>query len=258
MDDKYSDFVYTMRTILIVIGTTLIEIYYASPGIMLYKYNKEKIPEKMIPTLQILTNLFNTITWIISGIKANASGQSFTVDETQKIVCNSIGTAIGVVLTFFLWLVYSKNKKSEHLIYLFMIYNVFIQIFYIIFRINCPMLSKSMSIILNIIMYSTPLIYSYYAYRCNNRKIIPIVNVAFGTSAAAVWACYALFGYFGQKEPKFQDWEDWDSLVANSLSLLVLIPNIVLYFKVDKKEGDVISIDALLINEEDKSKESEL
>ena len=256
MDENYSDFVATMRMILIVIGTTLIEIYYASPGIMLYKYNKEKIPEKMIPTLQILTNLFNTITWIISGLKTKAPGQSFTVGEKQKIICNSIGTAIGLVLTFFLWLVYSKNKKSEHLIYLFMIYNVFIQIFYIIFRIDLQMLSKCMSIILNIIMYSTPLIYSYYAYRCNNRKIIPIVNVAFGTSAAAVWVGYALFGYFGQKDSSFNNWEDWDSLIANSLSLLVLIPNIVFYFKVDSKEGDIISIDSLLGNEE--SKDSEL
>lgn len=75
-----------IRMILLVVGVIMTECYYATPGIMFIKYYKQKLPEKYLPTIQILTNFLNTINWTISGAKVEKL-------DVQKIICNSIGAS---------------------------------------------------------------------------------------------------------------------------------------------------------------------
>lgn len=204
------------------LGIFLIEIYYISPSIMLYKYYKNEINEKYLPTIQILTNLVNCIQWITSGLKAEG-----TKMDLQKIICNSTGGIIGAVLTFMLWMIYSK-KHFEHLIYLFMIFNVLFQILYLCIRF-LGTFSMYLAITFNIIMYSTPLIHSYFAYKAKNRNIIPIFSVIFGLLASATWVIFAVVSKV------CFNIQEIDSLIANSISFAFLIPNVVVYFYLGKK-----------------------
>lgn len=223
--------VYAIRIILIVIGLIMIEIYYATPGIMLYKFYKQQLPEKLLPTIQILTNFLNTINWIISGTK--------DVIDIQKIICNSIGATIGGVLVFFLWMIYSKNKKNEHLIYLFMIFNIFFQIFYALFRfIKNREVNQYLSGAFNILMYSTPLIHTYYAYKNKNRDIIPIINVTFGAIASFAWTIYGIIGVVKCNK-------DYESMISNSISFVILIINIIMYFRIEKPKNRISTTEPL-------------
>lgn len=224
-----------IRIILIVIGIIMIEIYYATPGIQLYKFYKKQIPEKLLPTIQILTNFLNTINWIISGTRKNDNNNI----DLQKIICNSIGAFIGGVLVFYLWMLYSKNKKNEHLIYLFMIFNVFFQIFYALFKLSKPIISQYLSGAFNILMYATPLIHTYYAYQDKNRDIIPIVNVTFGAIASFTWTIYGIVGVVNCNT------NDYDSMISNSVSFVLLIVNIIMYFRIPKPKNRMSTTEPL-------------
>ena len=69
MESTQCNDINVIRMILLVIGVIMTECYYATPGIMIIKYYRQQLPEKYLPTIQILTNFLNTINWIISGIK---------------------------------------------------------------------------------------------------------------------------------------------------------------------------------------------
>ena len=224
-----------IRIILIVIGIIMIEVYYATPGIQLYKFYKKQLPENLLPTIQILTNFLNTINWIISGTRTN--GNTNTID-LQKIICNSIGAFIGGVLVFYLWMIYSKNKKNEHLIYLFMIFNVFFQIFYALFKFSTLVINQYLSGAFNILMYATPLIHTYYAHQNKNRDIIPIVNVTFGAIASFTWTIYGIVSYVSCGS-------DCDSLISNSVSFVLLIVNIIMYFRTPKPKNRISTTEPL-------------
>lgn len=56
MESTQCNDINVIRMILLVIGVIMTECYYATPGIMFIKYYRQQLPEKYLPTIQILTN----------------------------------------------------------------------------------------------------------------------------------------------------------------------------------------------------------
>lgn len=188
------------QLIFAILGVTFNEIYFASPCIFIYRHYKEKLELKYLPTIQVLINLLNCSQWIISGIHGNEEEIDY-----QKIICNSIGAIISAILIVFLWSFYSRKNHKEYLIYLFMIFNVAFQIFYICFYFTrdkqLPELTITLSIIFNIAMYSSPLIQVYFAWKTKTKELIPIFNVCFGFLASFIMDY--LFFIFFDRESRF-------------------------------------------------------
>lgn len=212
------------QLIFAILGVAFNEIYFASPCIFIYRHYKEKLELKYLPTIQVLINLLNYSQWIISGIHGNKEEIDY-----QKIICNSIGAIISAILIVFLWSFYSRKNHKEYLIYLFMIFNVAFQIFYICFYFTrdkqLPELTMTLSIIFNIAMYSSPLIQVYFAWKTKTKELIPIFNVCFGFLASLSWIIYSSFSLI----------ENRDSFIANIGSITVLFPSILSYLILMKK-----------------------
>ena len=125
-----------------------------------------------------------------------------------------------------------------------MIFNLFFQIFYAIFKCTEDIIiNQFLSGAFNILMYATPLIHTMNAYRNKNRDIIPIVNVTFGAIASFIWTIYGILGVV------FCKGNDKETLISNSISFVILIPNMIVYFRMHKQESRLSTSQPLNINE---------
>ena len=92
----------TFELVVTVLGVVSVEFYFLSPIIAIIKYKLGKCELNHIPIVQILCNLVNCASYIVSGINLN---------DNQQLICNLIGVIISAIFTVLLWTFYSQDQK---------------------------------------------------------------------------------------------------------------------------------------------------
>ena len=224
----------TFELVVTVLGVVSVEFYFLSPIIAIIKYKLGKCELNHIPIVQILCNLVNCASYIVSGINLN---------DNQQLICNLIGVIISAIFTVLLWTFYSqdqkptdKNKgnKTDTIIYLFMLFNVVFQLFY--FLKNVTAIIKVLSCVMNILMYAAGYITVYEAYKSRKAEFVPWQGAICGLFSTVMWICYTSSLIYREGFKQFKTY--YPSLIANSLGFLVLIGIIGCYIKFLKRFGD--------------------
>ena len=225
----------TTELIFTILGVVSVEFYFMSPIIAIVRYKLGKCELNHIPFIQILCNLVNCASYIVSGINLN---------DKQQLICNLIGVIISAIFTVLLWTFYSqdqkptdKNKgnKTETIIYLFMLFNIVFQLFYFLKKVTAVI--KILSCVMNILMYAAGYITVYEAYKSRKAEFVPWQGAVCGLFSTVMWICYTsslIINRGGLVQFKIY----YPSLIANSIGFLVLIGIIVYYIKFLKLFGN--------------------
>ncbi|MCQ2818656.1 MAG: hypothetical protein MJ252_15425 [archaeon] len=212
----------TAEIIVIVISICTMELYYLTPIISLISYKYKEIPLKNIPIIQILFNTFNCLQWLIYGVNEYNSKEKEKDknDMLQVIYCNSIGLFICCIIIVLTWRIYSKGRISKDgFAYLFMLFNVLFQIFFIIVRYEGePFFSKIFAEVFNCLMYLS------MAQNYKNPKYITIQGPIVGSLACLLWVIFGAVFY--------NNISALPSLIANSISLAICL-GILIYILID-------------------------
>ena len=243
----------TFELITKILGVVSVELYFISPIIAIIKYKFGKCELNHIPFIQILCNLVNCASYIVSGINLN---------DNQQLICNLIGIIISSIYLIVLWTFFTQEqssttdnknqrKKTETAIYLFMLFNVVFQVFYFVRGFTSVI--KILSCILNILMYTAGFVNVYEAYKSRKAEFVPWQGAICGMISTVMWIYYTssiISNSEGQYLSKY-----YPSLIANSVGFLVLVGVLCSYFWFKKKFGviDVQESNSLLSN----SKQSE-
>ena len=176
----------------------------------IYKYNQKYIERKHIPFVQIFFNLLNCSTYVVIAIIGTG--------DFQNLVTNLIGFILCLIVVFHLYFSLPKKKYDNYLLHNFIIFNIIFQLYYFIFKYN-EGLSKYITIIINILMYMSLNIGTYYAFKEKKPDLIPILSAVLGFFASLGWAIYA--ACLGEHDPI--------TLLSNIFSFLVIISTILSY-----------------------------
>lgn len=223
----------TKSLISFIFAFIIVELYFISPTYFIFKYNKKYIEKKHIPFVQIFLNLLNCSTYVVIAITANG--------DSQNLITNLIGVGICLLVVLHLYLSLPKTKNSNYLFNFFFIFNIIFQIYYLIFKYYKD-ITDYITIIINICMYSSLNIGTYYAFKENKVDRIPILSAVLGLLSSIGWTLYATF--LG-KEQKIDI-----TFFSNLLSFLVLILTIACYIYLSFKKDNNI-LDTKTKNNED-------
>ena len=216
----------------------VVELYFASPIYFIFKYNRRYIEQKHIPFLQMFLNLLNCSTYVIISLLGTG--------DFQNLMTNSIGVVICLLVIIKLWTSLSKKEHGSYLFNFFFIFNIIFQIYYFVFKYQ-PSASQYITIVINIFMYLSLHIGTYYAFKENKPDRIPILSAVLGLLSSIGWTFYAAFlnGF------------DKITLFSNSLSFIVLISVIICYIYLVKCRAPLKS-NAIEGNEKDINKNKNL
>ena len=218
------------------------ELYFISQIYFIFKYNKKFIEKKHIPYLQIFLNLLNTSTYVVIAIKGTG--------DFQNLVTNGIGLGLCLIVVLQLYLSLSKKKNSNpnYIFNFFFIFNIIFQIYYFIFKYK-EGASKYITIVINILMYLSLNIGTYYAFKEGKPDRIPILSAVLGLLSSTGWTIYAAC---------LDGSPDNITLFSNLISILVLVFTIACYIYLIKchKPEKIVNTDTdIKINASTKSKE---
>ena len=165
------------------------ELYYLSPLYFIFKYNTKRIEMKNIPFFQICFNTLTCVCFIIEAIKGEG--------DLQNFITNIFGLFFSLIVIYQLWLSLTKEKASQYLLYLFVVFNIIFQIFYFILSLddksssdNKEGISKILCEYLNIAMYLFCNQNDYFACKEKKSGKIPILSCVLGLFSTISWLIY--------------------------------------------------------------------
>lgn len=202
----------TSSLIAFIFAFIAVELYFISPIYFIFKYNKKYIQRKHLPILQIFLNLLNCSTYVIISLMGKG--------DFQNLITNSIGVVLCLIVVFQLWFSLSKIKNNHYVFHFFFVFNIIIQIYYILFK-YIKKSSEIITIIINIFMYLSLNIGTYYAFKEKRPDRIPILSAVLGLLSSIGWTLYAHF--LGELH------KDKITLLSNSLSIAVTSLTVALY-----------------------------
>ena len=201
----------TSSTIAFIFAFIVVELYFISPIYFIFKYNRRYIEKKHIPFIQIFLNLLNCSTYVVIAIKGDG--------DFQNLITNLIGVFLCLVVVIQLWISMSKKKNNQYIFNFVFIFNIIFQIYYFIFKF-CEEATKFITIIINILMYSSLNIGTYYAFKENKVDRIPILSAVLGLLSSIGWTIYSYSLGEGVDDITF---------FSNFFSILVLVLTITFY-----------------------------
>lgn len=201
----------TSSLISFIFAFIVVELYFISPVYFIFKYKKRYIELKHIPFLQIFLNLLNCSTYVVIALLGDG--------DFQNLITNSIGVTLCLIVIFQLWSSLSKKKNSSYIFFFFFIFNIIFQIYYFIFKFKKE-ISTYITIIINICMYLSLNIGSYYAFKENKPDRIPILSAILGLLSSIGWTTYSAC---------LEEGIDSITLFSNSFSIFVLALVIAFY-----------------------------
>lgn len=211
----------TSSLIAFIFAFIIVELYFISPIYFIFKYNRKFIKKKHIPFLQIFLNLLNCATYVV--IALTGSG------DFQNLITNLIGVLICLIVIIQLYISLYNHKKSKNLLlYFYLIFNTIFQIYYFLYK-YLPDSYKYLTVIINISMYLSLNIGTYYAFKENKPDRIPILSAVLGLLSSICWTVYSAC------------LEDFDkiTLYSNISSFLVIIFTIICYIYLVKNQKPI-------------------
>ena len=192
----------------------LVQLYFISPAYFIFKYKRKYLELKHIPFIQMFLNQINCLTYVVIAV--------FDKGDFQNLLTNIIGSILCFIVIIYLGISLPKNNESKNYIFIyFFILNIIFQIYYIIYKINKE-IYESLTIVINVLMYLSINIGTYYAFKENKPDRIPILSASLGLFSSIGWTVYSATLEEQQK--------DLITLISNILSFIVLIIPIVCYF----------------------------
>ncbi len=200
-DEKNNMILSNSSLIAFIFAFILVQLYFISPIYFIFKYNKKFIEMKHIPFLQIFLNLLNCITYVV--IAETGTG------DIQNLITNLIGSCLCLIVIIYLYVSISKKLDSNYILYFFIVLNIIFQIYY-----------------LNIFMYLSLNIGTYFAFKEKKPDRIPILSAFLGLLSSIGWTIYsATLENVALDNITF---------FSNIFSFLVIIFTIVSYFYLDR------------------------
>ena len=212
----------------------VVELYFISPIYFIFKYNRRYIEKKHIPFFQIFINLLNCSTYVVIAIKGNG--------DFQNLITNSIGVALCLIVVLQLWLSMSKKKNNQYIFNFVFIFNIIFQIYYFIFK-YYEEATDYITIVINISMYLSLNIGTYYAFKENKADRIPILSAVLGLLSSIGWTVYSACLGNGVDNITF---------FSNIFSILVLFLTILCYIYLIKFHSPLKKETITLENENEK------
>ena len=196
----------TSSLIAFIFAFIIVELYFISPMYFIFKYNRKFIQKKHIPFLQIFLNLLNCSTYVVIALTGPG--------DFQNLITNIIGTILCLIVIIQLYISLSNHKSSKNiLLYFYLIFNTIFQIYYFLYK-YLPDSYEFLTIIINISMYLSLNIGTYYAFKENKPDRIPILSAILGLLSSIGWTVYSAC-----LEKEF----DTITLYSNISSFLVII-----------------------------------
>ena len=196
----------TSSLIAFIFAFIIVELYFISPMYFIFKYNRKFIQKKHIPFLQIFLNLLNCSTYVVIALTGPG--------DFQNLITNIIGTILCLIVIIQLYISLSNHKSSKNiLLYFYLIFNTIFQIYYFLYK-YLPDSYEFLTIIINISMYLSLNIGTYYAFKENKPDRIPILSAVLGLLSSIGWTVYSAC-----LEKEF----DTITLYSNISSFLVII-----------------------------------
>lgn len=214
------------------ISVVCVIIYFLSPSISFYKFNKlaDKNEEwKYLPGIQVFSMMINCMFWMVTAL-GNKN------DEDPKMwIINLVGLIISLVFVFMYWISAFTGKFKEYFIYLFNICNIIFQIGWGIYYIRGENpdefgVSKVCAVIFNVFMYLSLYQNVYFIWKTNDYTKLPIIEAITGTISTLLWIIYSL------TEGK----DKTHILIPNSISLgfLLIFIGYYAFIRFRKKEAN--------------------
>ena len=150
--------------------------------------------------------------------------------DFQNLITNIIGTILCLIVIIQLYISLSNHKSSKNiLLYFYLIFNTIFQIYYFLYK-YLPDSYEFLTIIINISMYLSLNIGTYYAFKENKPDRIPILSAVLGLLSSIGWTVYSAC-----LEKEF----DTITLYSNISSFLVIIFTIICYIYLVKCQKPV-------------------
>ena len=243
----------TKSLIAFVFSFIVVELYFVSPIYFIIKYNNRYIKKRHLPIYQIFINLLNCSTYVIIALKGTGDFQNF--------LTNIIGVTLCLIVILELWLALSKRKNSNYILPTFLICNCIFQLYYCIFKIGGgdKTISKALTIIINICMYSSLNIGVYYAFKEKKADRIPLLSAILGLLSSIGWTTYSIAVESDEKnkekkEGKVESDSDIITKLSNAISIIVLVIPIISYIYIAKKYKNNTSTNNLPEKNSEKNK----
>ena len=212
----------TSSLIAFIFAFIIVELYFISPMYFIFKYNRRFIQKKHIPFLQILLNLLNCSTYVVIALIGTG--------DFQNLITNIIGIILCLIVIIQLYIsLYNRKSSKNILLHFYLIFNTIFQIYYFLYKF-LPNSFRYITIIINISMYLSLNIGTYYAFKENRPDRIPILSAVLGLLSSIGWSVYSLCLE-----------EDLDTITLNSniASFLVIIFTIICYIYLVKCKESV-------------------
>ena len=191
----------------------LVQLYFISPAYFIFKYKRKYLELKHIPFIQMFLNQINCLTYVVIAV--------FDQGDFQNLLTNIIGSILCFIVIIYLGISLPKNNESKNYIFIyFFILNIIFQIYYIIYQ-KIEGIYGSLTIVINVLMYLSMNIGTYYAFKENKPDRIPILSASLGLFSSIGWTVYSA---------TLEEKKDLITLISNILSFIVLIIPIACYF----------------------------
>lgn len=204
----------TTSLIAFIFAFILVELYFISPAYFVFKYKRKYLELKHTSFIQLFLNQLNCLTYVVIAVLGTGDFQNFLTNIIGSILCFIVIIYLGISLP-------RNNKSNNYIFIFFFILNIIFQIYYFIYQINKD-IYKKLTIGINVLMYLSINIGTYFAFKENKPDRIPILSAFLGLFSSIGWTVYS--ASLGENQ------EDLITLLSNILSFAVLIIPIACYF----------------------------
>ena len=188
------------------IGNILSMIYFITPLFNIVRMYKCKINPETFPLLLVLSILFNCLFWIIFAVQSPI--------WISMLITNTVGLLANIIFLFLYLYLYLNREVKPFIGYGLFVVNCLIEVFYIMWSIIPHQRTNDLvgfiAMIINMIMYASPIQNIVSLFRTGKYEFLPILTNVIGFFATLFWLFYGVLTRDGR------------TLASNGLSFFIV------------------------------------
>lgn len=205
-----------------------VQIYFLSPLIFIYKYEKKQIELKEFPFIQVFFNFLNCFAHVLYAAKGYGA--------LETLINNFVGLLISLGVYIRMWIALYKRGLKSIWFYLFVVTNIIFQCCFKAFTTKQPDTLSLLSLTLNILMYLSTNQNIILAIRSGDASKLPFISAIFGLIASIFWILWYSYGVAGKTVDSKAFSRKEVNNFANAISIFCLIIPITLYLLLRKNK----------------------